>query len=236
MARPREKPRTQTRAHLIERIIERAGRSEVSGSFARMKKTAAEHYDKFFTTKRSDIKAGSDLERARKSLRDAEGRFELLRQRQKEMETKIAAHAARSSLHEDDCRARDALRRAREDRARRAAEYRNKAEALNEAKQRAAALRQRFQEQDAEHQRFVKVEQDIHRAEAALRDLVPTLHDAEARSNQAESFLSVAARRISTAMEELDTLAVQFERRAALLERIDREESRRRARWRVRGL
>ena len=98
-------PETRARASLLEQVIARAGRPEASGPFAQVKRAVAKHYEEIFTPAKKEIKTGSELDRARKSLVDAEARLEELRQKREELEAKIAAHAERSARHEQDCRA-----------------------------------------------------------------------------------------------------------------------------------
>src|SRR5207237_3081363 len=90
------------RATMLEQVVERFQRPDPASPFAAMKRAVAAQYSKSFTPIDRAIKKGSDLDRARKALKQADEHRSALDRRRKDLADKVAAYQNRSHRHDAD--------------------------------------------------------------------------------------------------------------------------------------
>ena len=212
---------------LLENVLAKAARAEAAGPFASLKRAVAEQYGERFTPQKMAIKTGSDLDLARKLLDEARCRLDELQSRRGLLTEKVEAYKRRAAAYEEDCHAREGLRRQGEAREGLGREYQAKAEALKQAEQHAAELRERYESLQSDHARLKGAEDALAEESRKLAALEPELARARSALDAAEGALKIVERRQQEARPLLDDLATCFELRSLLTEARQKVQARR---------
>jgi energy-coupling factor transporter ATP-binding protein EcfA2 len=206
------------RATMLEQVLDRVGRPERAGPFGYLKQVVDQHYSRIFTAERRQIRKGSDLDLARRSLRDAEGHLEDLRRRRDELTARVDAFLARQQEHQVDIEHLAALHAEAEQRRVLVQSYQRGLEALGEAEERLNALRETLRQREHDHQRCRQVAEELVRTEEQIKLLIPAREAARNAVEEAVQRLARVEDQHRSASLVLDQLATVFETRKRLEE------------------